>query len=443
MPRKYFVFSANGSIFDAVKSAKSRCLTMYSPQGFRRGRVSQPNVDAILSGRWLTVGVPLPRAPALAVSLRWRLMASREGRLLYYMAALPMAAVSFRKRLIAPVCAILFIACALLASGRALASEIAAPDYSRPDYWTPVTAMPQGVTQVLAGQAVDVFWVHPTTTRSATDFNHDPLEPAGLKWTDESAVQRQASAFAACCRIFAPRYRAATTKAVFDPVMRDTAFALAYGDVERAFDWYLAHENKGRPFILAGHSQGAAHVASLLEKRIRGTALQRQMVAAYVIGINLLAGDLDTRFAGIPVCTRPAQTGCMLQWNSLLAGSDPEPVLAAYGKAYAAAHNGASGGEPLCINPVTFDARRPLALSAEAKGAVPGAPGLGAMQALRKGAVAVECRRGIAVVWPAPGLGLEPLPGGSMHFHDVGLFWADIRANAVLRAQAWHKVRRK
>ncbi len=217
-----------------------------------------------------------------------------------------MSAVCFRKRLFAPVCAILFIACALLASGRALASDIAAPDYSRPDYWTPVTAMPQGVTQVLAGQAVDVFWIHPTTTRSPTDFNHDPLEPQGLKWTDESAVQRQASAFAACCRIFAPRYRAATTKAVFDPVMRDTAFALAYGDVERAFDWYLAHENKGRPFILAGHSQGAAHVASLLEKRIRGTALQRQMVAAYVIGINLLAGDMDTRFAGIPVCAKPA-----------------------------------------------------------------------------------------------------------------------------------------
>ncbi|KPF90831.1 hypothetical protein IP81_14365 [Novosphingobium sp. AAP83] len=92
---------------------------------------------------------------------------------------------------------------------------------------------------------------------------------------------------------------------------------------------------------------------------------------------------------------------------------------------------------------MTFDARRPLALSAEAKGVVPGALGLGAMQALQGQAVAVECQRGIAVAWPAPGLGLDPLPGGSMHFHDVGQFWADIRANAVLRAQALHKVRRK
>jgi hypothetical protein len=331
----------------------------------------------------------------------------------------------------------------LLSIERAFATEIAAPDYSDSRYWTQVTALPQGAEEPRTIPRVDVFWVHPTTTRSATAFNHDPLDAMNLKWTDESAVQRQASAFSACCRIFAPRYRAATSKAVFDPAMRDTAFALAYSDVERALDWYLVHENKGRPFILAGHSQGAAHVASLLEKRIKGTALQRQMVAAYVIGINLLAGDMATRFKGIPVCTVPAQTGCMLQWNSVLAGSDLEPMLMSYGKAYAKEYGGASGGAPLCINPVTFDAARPLAVSAQAKGAVAGAPGLGPMQALRAGAVAVECQRGIAVVWPAPGLALDALPGGSMHYHDVGLFWADIRANAVLRAQAWQKAKRK
>lgn len=338
---------------------------------------------------------------------------------------------------------LLLLAIVLTGVERAVAADVVPPDYSQPQYWTQVTALPDGHVEPGASGKVDVFWVHPTTTRSATDFNHDPLDPAGLKWTDESAVQRQASAFAACCRIFAPRYRAATNKALFDPAKRDAAFALAYSDVERAFDWYMAHENAGRPFILAGHSQGGAHVASLLEKRIRGSALQKRMVAAYVIGINLMTVELDTRFAGIPVCAKPAQTGCLLQWNAMLAGSDLEPVLAAYGKAYAALHDGQSGGEALCINPVTFDAGRPLAISSQAKGAVTGTPGLGAMGPLRSGAVAVECRRGIAVVWPAPGLGLEPLPGGSMHYHDVGLFWADIGANAALRAKAWEKARRK
>lgn len=318
-------------------------------------------------------------------------------------------------------------------------AEPSAPDYAQAQSWSAVDSLPQDVATASALRRVDVFWIHPTTTRSLAELNHDPLDPAVLKWTEESAVQRQASAFSACCRVFAPRYRAATTKALMDPGNREKAFALAYSDIERAFDWYLAHENKGRPFILAGHSQGGAHVASLLEKRIKGTKLQDRMVAAYMIGINLMEGDLSPRFAGIPFCARPAQTGCFVQWNSVLAGSDTAPIRKAYAGAFAAQNGGRDGGKPLCVNPVTFDLRRPLSISVEAKGAVAGDPGFGAMGPLKAGAVAAECRDGLLTVWPSDALGLKPLPGGSMHYHDVGLFWADISANAGLRAQAWLK----
>lgn len=314
-----------------------------------------------------------------------------------------------------------------------------APDYAQAQYWSTVDSLPQGVALSKTLRNVDVFWIHPTTTRSQTDYNHDPLDPAVLKWTEESAVQRQASAFSACCRVFAPRYRAATTKALADPAHRADAFALAYSDIERAFDWYIAHENRGRPFIIAGHSQGGAHTTSLLEKRIKSTRLQGHMVAAYVIGINLMEGDLSPRLAGIPFCNTPAQTGCFVQWNAVLAGSDNGPMLKSYRDIFVAQNGGKDGGSPLCINPVTFDARRPLSLSADAKGAVAGDPGFGAMGPLQARAVAAECRDGLLTVRPVPSLGLKPLPGGSMHFHDVGLFWADISANAALRAQAWHK----
>lgn len=318
-------------------------------------------------------------------------------------------------------------------------ADVPVPDYGQRQYWSVVDSRPQDMAAPKGLRGVDVFWIHPTTTRSQTDYNHDPLDPAVLKWTEESAVQRQGSAFSACCRIFAPRYRAATTKALADPENREKAFALAYSDVERAFDWYMAHENRGRPFIIAGHSQGGAHTTSLLEKRIKGTKLQRHMVAAYVIGINLMEGDLSPRLAGIPFCSTSAQTGCFVQWNAVLAGSDNAPMLKAYAEAFAAQNGGKDGGKPLCVNPVTFDTRRGLSLSAEAKGAVAGDPGFGPMGPLQAGAVAAECRDGLLTVWPAPSLGLKPLPGGSMHFHDVGLFWADISANAALRAKAWFK----
>ena len=41
---------------------------------------------------------------------------------------------------------------------------------------------------------------------------------------------------------------------------REDALELAYTDIEAAFEHYLAEYNNGRPFIIAGHSQGAQHI---------------------------------------------------------------------------------------------------------------------------------------------------------------------------------------
>lgn len=314
-----------------------------------------------------------------------------------------------------------------------------APDYADPRNWSVAAkgAEPDGATPVAVRPGVDVFYVHPTSFRSETLWNQDPGDAGANAWTDESAVARQASAFGACCRIWAPRYRAASYKALMDPAHRDPAFALAYGDVARAFDWFLAHIGKGRPFIIAGHSQGAKHVADLLERRIDDTPLRRRMVAAYIVGINLSEGDFGRRYRHVPICDKPAQTGCALQWNAVAAGTNLDPIVAAYERSFVETYGNVPGKQPLCINPVTFDRARPASLSADARGAVPGDPGFGKMAPLRRGAVSVRCERGLAVSYLAPGLDLKAMAGGSLHYHDFGLFYADIRANAALRSAAW------
>jgi hypothetical protein len=325
-----------------------------------------------------------------------------------------------------------------------------APDYGDVRNWAAgpggngaAAALPDGASAIPDAAAADVFYVHPTTFRTDTLWNQDTGDAAANRWVDDSAVARQGGAFSGCCRVFAPRYRAASYKALSDGAHRDAAFALAYGDVERAFDWYLAHENKGRPFIIAGHSQGAAHIAMLLEKRIDGTALQQRMVAAYIIGINLSQGEFGLRFRHVGVCRQPAQTGCVLQWNAIAAGSNLGPIVAAYEKTFTDKYGAAPGKDIVCINPVTFDAGRPASVSAEAKGAVPGDPGFGGLRPLRAGQVAVRCERGMAVTYLAPGLDLKVLPGGSMHYHDIGLFYGDVRANALLRTRSWLAAHRR
>ena len=58
---------------------------------------------------------------------------------------------------------------------------------------------------------------------------------------------------------------------------------------------------------------------------------------------------------------------------------------------------------------------------------------------MKSGAVAARCESGLLLVRPDKALGLEPLAGGVMHYHDLGLFWVDTSINAALRVQSYRK----
>lgn len=322
-----------------------------------------------------------------------------------------------------------------------------APDYARPESWAArpgaagaSAALAPGATPAVRDAGVDVFYVHPTTFGSKDAWNQNVADRTTNAWTDASVIARQAGIFNGCCRVFAPRYRQAAGRAV---MLMDgeggKAFALAYQDVERAFLAYLSKDNHGRPFILVGHSQGAAHIATLLERRIDGTPLAKRMVAAYVIGFNLSEGDFGTTFKTLHLCDRPAQTGCVVAWNSVLPEANRIQLGAAMEQRYIKRHGDDPGKTLACTNPLTFDRRRGAAPATASRGAVPGDPGAGPIAPLRAGAVAARCADGFLVVEPAAALGLKALPGGSLHYHDLGLFYADIRANARLRSNTYLK----
>jgi hypothetical protein len=159
------------------------------------------------------------------------------------------------------------------------------------------------------------------------------------------------------------------------------------------------------------------------------------MVAAYTIGINLAEGEFGKRFKSVKPCTTPAATGCVVQWNAILDGmSDPAKLATVFQSPYVQKYGDDAGKLTLCINPLTFDAASRDAGVGSAKGAVPGAPGFGDPNPLKAEAVSAHCEQGLLLVKPDKALALEPLPNGGMHFHDIGLFWTDIRANAALRA---------
>jgi hypothetical protein len=324
-----------------------------------------------------------------------------------------------------------------------------APDYSRPDTWAALPdrkdaadMVPPGakVGDRQASAAVDVFYINPTT-ELRTDRWNSPFDDAQVNaWTDVSVVSRQAAAFNAAGRVYAPRYRQAAAGAsdFRDPNGR-MAFDLAYGDVKRAFDYYLANFNKGRPFILVGHSQGAHHLNRLLEEEIDGTPLQKRMVAAYSIGIPQTLGQIAARYKSIRPCAKPTETQCLIIWNTYLRGGDTSGFVAKTLASVAMTYGALKNNAILCVNPLTFDADKPKADAAANLGALATEPAPGPLPALVPKATGAECVGGIVIVDPtvAERLQIKPLPGGFMHYHDVSLFWENVRENAVARTEAF------
>ena len=314
-----------------------------------------------------------------------------------------------------------------------------APDYARPASWAarpgaegPAAQVPIGASPRARAPAADVFYVHPTTFRSATAWNQALADAATNAWTDESVIARQASAFNGCCRIFAPRYRQASSMA-FAHMAGDggRAYAFAYRDVLRAFDHYLAHDNRGRPFILAGHSQGGLHVFSLLRDRIDGRPLARRMIAAYVLGYGLSTGDLGTSLPTLRACASSTDIGCILGWNSFLEGSDVSAFVARSEERFIAANGSRPGKTLLCTNLQRFGPWRKAGLGT--------LTGDSDKMRLVRDAVDARCLDGVLLVKPDPALKLDPLPGGNMHYHDVALFYGDLRDDAIRRTAAFRK----
>lgn len=176
-----------------------------------------------------------------------------------------------------------------------------------------------------ASAAADVFFIHPTiltyAPKNEYQWNASVQDTYLNRLVDSTSILNQASIFNAAGRVYAPRYRQAHYFAFVTEFKEDKAAALdlAYSDVKKAFEYYLAHCNTGRPIIIAGHSQGTVHATRLMKEYFDGKALQKQLVAAYIIGI---ATPKNT-FTSIPPCQSPRQTGCFIAWTTFLQGYLP------------------------------------------------------------------------------------------------------------------------
>ena len=266
---------------------------------------------------------------------------------------------------------------------------------------------------------VDVFYIHPTITTSRKNraWNGDVSDEKYRQATLNTAIKFQCSAWYGLGRTFAPFYRDAHIRSFQDQFKAqggDDALRSAYEDIKSAFMHYLKHENNGRPIVLVSHSQGTLHAGQLLKDFFEDQPLQKQLVAAYLVGIAIKS----EYFQNIPFMTRPDETGGFVTWNTYKRNHLPND----YEKWYKGS---------LVTNPITWDDEK---------------------------ITSYEQHKGLAyydgMIYPNS-LSIELIDGmiwartpkvpkrfwlsfvKDYHFADITIFWKDIRENTRMRIEAF------
>ncbi len=293
---------------------------------------------------------------------------------------------------------------------------------AHPDKQDPADRTPTGLRDEQATATVDVFFIHPTTylgsRRGENNWNASVEDTKLNATTDSSTILFQASIFNGAGRIFAPRYRQAHLDAFHnkDKVSSQRALDTAYADVAAAFDYYLKHWNNGRPFIIASHSQGAVHAKTLLRKVVENKPLQKQLVAAYIVGWRV---ESDY-FKNIPPCQSPDQTGCYCSWRTW---------KKQYGRRKADEPNS------VCVNPLnwTITDGQYAPKSANLGGVVR------PFSVLRPHLTDAEVYRGFLLASKPKFPGSILFIRKNYHIGDLNLYYLNVRENAQARSAAFLK----
>lgn len=300
----------------------------------------------------------------------------------------------------------------------AIKSWAAHPDISDPADRTPC---PEATNWQLTA-LTDVFFLYPTSyygrgTQSKT-WNAAWDDPKVNSRTDSAAILYQASIFNGAGRVFAPRYRQAHLQAFFtkDKKSAEQALALAYSDVLAAFDYYLKNWNNGRPFIVVGHSQGCVHGMNLIRDRIEGTPLEKQLVAAYLVGWPVKRDF----FRSIQPCETPTETGCYCTWRTW-------ERRFGLRKAFEQ--------DVVCTNPLTWSTREgEYAPKSKNQGAI-----LRTFCTVYPELADAEVHQGILLCSKPRFPGSFFFTQKNYHVGDLNLYYYNVRANAQARVAAFLK----
>ncbi len=291
------------------------------------------------------------------------------------------------------------------------------PDYSSAENW---------LRKPSPSKAVDVFYVYPTVS-SATSGSMDITDPSERALA-EGILKAQASVYEGETNVFAPYYRQMSTNVDMSGggLATDTKeFKQGAVDVQNAFDYYIENLNNGRPFMLAGHSQGSMALIELIKNRFGSDAVLRsRLVAAYLIGYTVTDADLVA--ANLIAAQNATDVGVVITYNTQSVTSEGGPML------LPGAH---------CINPLNWRTDNQQAEASENLGAVFFNDQTG--EFLREESnycgAQINTANGALTTTIPEGENLEigSYPEGVYHRYDYAFWYRNLEQNAKDRIQAY------
>jgi hypothetical protein len=196
----------------------------------------------------------------------------------------------------------------------ALPEEANAPDYSKKSCWWKIPEITK---------EFDTFYIYSTIYFGINEGDPDYATLDNREMLDGIKIEHaiKSSAFEESTNLFIPLYRQSGMKHAAEVFEKTGSIEAAitgtpYGDITAALDYYFEHYNQGRPFVIAGHSQGSAILRLVLKNYFKEHPDRyKRMVAAYAIGYSITKDDLEAN-PHMKFATGETDTGVIVSWHA-------------------------------------------------------------------------------------------------------------------------------
>ena len=307
-----------------------------------------------------------------------------------------------------------------------------ATDYSKKMNWLSLPKNPD--------KPVDLVFLYPSSCEDPLADTICSVNNPVMRIGARRIFKQEATAFETVANIFAPYWRQVNatklSKMTFEEV-DEAEWAEPRTDVYAALDYYFENLNQGRPYFLAGHSQGSRLSYILLSDYMKvHPEYYKNMIAAYCIGDSLTRPYLEAN-PHVKAAQAADDLGVVVSWNTEGPANKGKPSLVV-------------AADAVSINPLNWRTdETPAGAELNLGSFVPHLLNSGMDELPIKADAVIDLERGTVMVTdPAfekytiiALTGMKDLEHvfGPVSYHgcDYSFFYLNIRENARLRAEKW------